>query len=179
MVDLIAKSACEGLLPKDIGGVSLTDASFPVITSIAPFRGKQSAVSDALKTQIGAAFPAPNRTTGKATSRVVWAGRGQAFVLGPKLAPIDGAAMTDQTDAWACVTLEGSQSRDVLARLVPIDLRDEEFKRGHAARTLLNHMNIVIMRTGADRYIVMAFRSMAHTLVHELETAMEGVAARG
>lgn len=179
MVELTAKSACAGLLPKDIGGVTLSESVFDAITSVAPFAGQEGAVSDALKTQVGAAFPAPNRTTGRAGSRVVWSGRGQAMVLGPALAPIKGAALTDQTDAWACVTLDGSGARDVLARLLPIDLRDGTFKRGHAARTQLNHLNVVVMRTGADRYDIMAFRSMAGTLVHDLETAMEGVAARG
>ncbi len=179
MVDLIAKSPCDGLLPKEIGTVSLSETVFEAITSVAPLGGQDKAVSEALKAQIGAALPGPNRTTGKANSRAVWSGRGQVFVLGPSLAPIKGAAMTDQTDAWACVELDGAAARDVLARLVPIDLRDSVFKRGHAARTQLMHMNIVLMRTGADRYGIMAFRSMAGTLVHDLERAMEAVAARG
>lgn len=179
MVDLIAKSPCAGLLPKEIGTLTLTETVYDAITSVTPFKGQAEAVSDALKSQMGAAFPAPNRTTGKAKARAVWSGRGQAMVLGPVLEPIAGAAMTDQTDAWACVALEGSGARDVLARLVPIDLREGAFKRGHAARTQLMHMNVVLMRTGADRYEIMAFRSMAGTLVHDLEIAMEAVAARG
>lgn len=179
MVELIAKSPCEGLLPKEIGSVTLSEDVFDAITSVAPFRGQAKAVSDALKSQIGAALPGANRTTGKAQSRAVWSGRGQALILGPALKPIKGAAMTDQTDAWACVTVEGTDARAVLARLVPIDLRDASFKRGHAARTQVMHMNIVLMRTGAERFGIMAFRSMAGTLVHDLETAMEAVAARG
>lgn len=179
MVELVAISPCAETLPKEIGAVHLSEVVFDAITSVAPLKGQEGAVSDALKAQMGAAFPAPNRTTGSAKKRAVWSGRGQALVLGPKLEPIAGAAMTDQTDAWACVALEGDGARDVLARLVPIDLRDGTFKRGHAARTQLMHMNIVLMRTGANRFGIMAFRSMADTLVHDLETAMEGVAARG
>jgi len=179
VVELIAKSPCDGLLPKEIGTVTLSEDVFDAITSVAPFQGQAKAVSDALKSQIGAALPGPNRTTGKAQSRAVWSGRGQTLVLGPVIKPIAGAAMTDQTDAWVCVSLSGAQARDVLARLVPIDLRDTSFKRGHAARTQLMHMNIVLMRTGAERFGIMAFRSMAGTLVHDLETAMEAVAARG
>lgn len=179
MVELIEKSPCDGMLPKEIGDVTLSEIVFDAITSISPFKGQDKAVSEALKSQMGAALPGANRTTGKAKARAVWSGRGQTLVLGPALTPIDGAAMTDQTDAWACVALEGAGARDVLARLVPIDLRDAVFKRGHAARTQLMHMNIVLMRTGADRYGIMAFRSMAGTLVHDLESAMEAVAARG
>ena len=136
MVDLIAKSPCEGLLPVSFGDVTLREETWDAITSVAPLNVQEAAVSDALKAQIGAEFPKANRMTGKAGARAVFSGRGQALVLGPALAPIAGAAMTDQSDAWACVTLDGPSARDVLARLVPIDLREGAFKRGHAARTL-------------------------------------------
>ena len=179
MVELVAKSACDGLLPVTVGRLTLTEVTFDAITSVVPLKGHESAVSDALKAQMGATFPAPNRTTGKAHERAVWSGAGQALVLGPALDPIDGAAMTDQSDAWACAALDGPSARDVLARLVPVDLRPDQFKTGHAARTQLGHMMCVLMRTGQDRYGIMVFRSMAETMVHELKTAMEGVAARG
>lgn len=179
MAELIATSACAGLLPKTIGEVTLTEVVFDRVTSVAPLKGQEGAVSDALKAQIGAALPKPNRATGRAAARAVFAGQGQTLVLGPSLDPIAGAAMTDQTDAWAAVELDGPSARDVLARLVSVDLRADMFKQGHAARTPIFHMPGVVVRTGADRYLLMTFRSMAGTLVHDLATAMEGVAARG
>jgi len=178
VVELIAKSPCEGLLPKTIGTVTLTEIAFDAVTSVAPFQGQEKPVSDALKAQMGAAFPAANRTTGKAHARAVWSGMGQALVLGVALEPIPGAAMTDQGDAWTCVTLEGDDARAVLARLTPLDLRPAVFKQGHAARTELAHMSAVLMRTGQNRYGIMAFRSMAKTLVHDLTEAMTSVATR-
>lgn len=178
MAELQALTPCAGLCPVNHGDLSLSEVTVEAITSVAPLDRQQDAVSEGLRAQMGAAFPAPNRTTGKAKARAVWSGRGQALVLGPRLDPIAGAAMTDQSDAWACVALEGPGARDVLARLVPVDLGENVFKRGHAARTQLGHMNVVIMRTGADRYGIMAFRSMARTLVHELDEAMRMVAAR-
>ena len=179
MADLIATSACAGLLPKKIGDLTLTEVVFDAVTSVAPLKGQDSAVSDALQGQIGAALPKPNRSTGKAGARVVFSGHGQAFVLGPRLDPIPGAAMTDQTDAWAAVELDGPTVRAALARLVSIDLRPASFKQGHVARTPIYHMPGLVCRISADRYLLMVFRSMAKTLVHDLETAMEAVAARG
>ena len=178
MAELIAKSPLSDLLPLKIGANEIAELSLDAITSIAPFKGQDAAVSDALKTQIGAALPKPNRTTGKANARVVWSGRGQAFVLGPKLDPLPGAATSDQTDGWVSISLKGPGARDVLARITPLDLRETVFKTGHAARSLIGHMHGVILRTGADRYDVMVFRSMADTLVHEMTEAMETVAAR-
>ena len=68
--------------------------------------------------------------------------------------------------------------KDILARLVPIDLRDQAFPDGAAARTLFGHMTAVLMRLGPEHYEVMVFRSMAGTLAHDLKDAMESVAAR-
>ena len=177
MISLIAKSACEGLLPLSYGSATLTEAFSEAITSVMPLKGQDKAVSAALKDAVGAELPGPGRTTGNAGARVVWSGTGQAMVLGPRVT-IAGAAVTDQSDGWACMALEGEDARAVLARLVPLDLRVGVFKSGHAARTLLGHMSCVLMRTGKDRYGLMVFRSMAKTAVHELEIAMKSVAAQ-
>ncbi|MEL6839146.1 MAG: sarcosine oxidase subunit gamma, partial [Pseudomonadota bacterium] len=72
----------------------------------------------------------------------------------------------------------GAGVEDVLARLVPVDLRLATFKTGHTARTMLGHMSVAISRVGAQSFEIMAMRSMAGTLVHELETAMRSVALR-
>jgi sarcosine oxidase subunit gamma len=176
---LEARSACAGLLPLKIGKVRAEEIVFEAVTSVALLAGKEAAVSKALKKQMGAELPAVGTTTGEAHKRIVWAGQEQFFVLGVALEPINGAAMTEQTDAWASAVLDGPGSRDVLARLVPIDLRDAAFPEGKAARTLLGHMQAVLMRTGPERYGIMVFRSMAKTFVHELKEAMETVAALG
>jgi sarcosine oxidase subunit gamma len=46
------------------------------------------------------------------------------------------------------------------------------------ARSALNHMNAVILRTGDYSFEVMVFRSMARTAWHELESTAAMVAAR-
>ena len=67
----------------------------------------------------------------------------------------------------------------MMARLVPVDLRPQVFKRGHTARTELQHMMASITRVGPKTLQIMVFRSFADTLVHDLKRAMEAVAARG
>lgn len=181
VVELIAKSPCAGLLPMTIGGLSLREETPDHITSLAPYRGRQAALGQALQAAHGMGYPAPNRATGKAGSRAVWFGRDMALLIGP--APdatlAEHAALSDQSDAWAVVLLEGAQAEDVLARLVPVDLRRQVFKRGHTARSELKHMMASVTRTGAQVFQIMVMRSMAQTLVHDLKTAMEAVAARG
>ena len=178
MARLIETTPCAGLLPQTIGRVELTEVLASPVTLVAPFAGQQKAVSNALKSAIGVGFPNPNRTLGT-DPRVVWCGMGQALVIGADCPDLTGlAAVVDQSDAWTMVQIKGSDARDVLARLTPIDLRDSQFKRGHTARTLLGHMTVSITRVGASTYDVMAMRSMAGTLVHDLTEAATGVAGR-
>ena len=91
---------------------------------------------------------------------------------------LEGAAVIDQTDAYAVARLEGSDVREVLARLTPLDIRPGHFGTGRTARTLLGHMTAQITPVGPEAFEVMVFRSMAGTLVHDLTRAMGFVAGR-
>ncbi len=179
MTELIAKSPCEGLLPLSIGDVTITEDLPEAMTSLAPFRGREKDLSAGLKAAHGMGLPAPGRAAGKAGARAVWFSQGQVMLVGP--APDtslgDVAILTDQSDAWAVVRLEGVGALGVLARLVPVDLRVGHFRRGHTARTNLAHMMVSLTKIGENAFQIMVFRSMAETLVHDLKTAMEGAAA--
>ena len=177
MADLVALSPAAGLLPLSIGGVTLSEPPIAPITWVAPFKGREAQVSDAFD-EAGLEFPAPNRTTGDGALRAVWAGPGQALVIGDPIAP-EGAATADQSDGWARLRLEGDGVPDVLARLTPVDMRRDVFAVGHAARTLLFHMTATIMRVDEACWEILVFRSMAASAVHDLERAMRMVAARG
>lgn len=180
MVELQAVDAFDGLLPLEIGGVRVAAVDLGVLTSLSPF-GEASAFARTLDEGHGLAVPKPNRAVGKEGARCIWFGMREVLLAGP--AP-DGAlaahaAVVDVSDGWAAVTVQGATAEDVLARLVPVDLRAAHFKRGHTARTQVGHMAASITRTSADTLLVMVFRSMAGTLVTELRHALEGVAARG
>ena len=181
MAELIAKSPLDGMGAVTIGTVTSGEIDLGVLTSIAPRKGQTKVVAAAFKSAHGMAWPAPLRATGKAGARAIWFGRDMILLAGP--IPDTGlaahAALTDQSDAWAAVELSGARVEDVLARIVPIDVSLATFKRGHSARTQIQHMNGSLTRTGTDRFVILVFRSMAGTLSHDLERAMESVAARG
>ncbi|TDK51595.1 sarcosine oxidase subunit gamma [Antarcticimicrobium luteum] len=181
MAELVAKSPCDGVLPLEIGSVAAREEDLGVITALLPYRAQGAALSERLKAAHGMAFPSPNRATGKAGARAIWAGREQALLLGPAPDPglADHAALSDQSDAWTAVRLEGEAAEAVLARLVPVDLRGSVFKRGHTVRSQVAHMAGSVTRVGERAFLILVFRSMAATLVHDLKTAMEAVAARG
>ena len=178
MARLLERSAAEGLeLPLALGSARLSEAVLGPVTSIAPFRGREAAVARALG---GAVLPSPGRIERMGEGRLLWAGPGRALLIGrPAPEGLSGiAAAVDQGDGIAAVLLEGPASRDVLARLVPLDLRDRSFPEGATARTLLNHMAVTLSRLGPEAWEVLAMRSMATTLVREIAEAMRHLAGR-
>jgi len=147
------------------------------ITSIALLPDAAKGVTKALKA-LGLTFPKPLHFVEKSGARIVWTGRDQAFLIGVAPPELGGAAVTDQSDGWTVLAVTGAAAVDVLARLVPMDLRLATFPVGRVLRTQVNHMNAVILRTGDYAIEIMVFRSMARTAWHEIQTAMEMVAAR-
>ena len=163
MADLIARTPLAELLPVTIGSVTMTEVVHDRLTLIAPFRRREVP-----------GFPAPNRTT----ETMIWVGQGQALCIGVPPDLDDAVAQTDQSDAYAIARMEGKAAEDVLARLVPVDLRLPGFAVGHTVRTLLGHMTASVTRRGPQAFEVMVMRSMAQTLVHDLSRAAQGVALR-
>lgn len=177
MPEIIAKLPL-GAAPVTHGTVTLAEWALPRITSVAPFQGQDKAVAKALKT-MGLAFPLPgDASVSKGLGTLIWTGRGQAFLLEADPAPLTGiAALTDQSDGWCGLMLTGAGAVDVLARLMPVDLRLSVFPVGKVLRTGLNHMNAVVWRQD-DGFVLLVFRSMARTAWHELSEAMQTTEAR-
>ena len=176
MARLLERTPCAGLgLPVTLDGAVLSEVVLGPVTSIAPFAGQAGAVAAAL----GAPLPPPGQVVALDGGRLLWTGPGRALLIGRAAPDLSGlAAVVEQGDGMACVVLDGPAARDVLARLVPLDLRDHSFPEGATARTLLNHLAVTLTRVGKDAYEVIAMRSMAATLVRELREAMEHIRAR-
>jgi len=165
--ELIAKTALAGTPPVTHGSVTLSEAVLGPITSIAAFAAHRQAVAHRL-----GRFPPPNSHA----EGLVWTGPDQCFLIGrpaPDLAGI--AAVTDQSGGWAALRVAGAGAAQALMRLIPLDL--DAMTPGQAARTPLNHMQMVLMRDDQG-FLLLVFRSMARTAWHEIETAMRALAAR-
>jgi heterotetrameric sarcosine oxidase gamma subunit len=158
--------------PHEAGDARLSPVDPGPITLVALYPGQSVDVS-------GMGFPAPGKAILTGDAALVWTGRAQALLIGapaPDLPP-DAAAVTDQTDGWACLSLTGQGAEAVLARLVALDLRESVFPQGTAARTTLNHLPMVLWRDDAG-FRMLFYRSMARTAWHDLTQAMAGVQAR-
>jgi len=158
---LIAKTPCDGVLPLKIGTLTLEEVVIDKAVSVAPFKGQEKTVAAAMPV----AFPKPNRVSGT-DPRAIWIGPGQALLIGGEVSDVP-AAVVDQTDGIAVVRISGAQVKDVLARQVPVDVA--AMKPGHTARTLIGHMTGSVTCVGRDKFELIVMRSMAGTLVHDLE----------
>jgi len=181
VVELTPKTPFGGMAPLRIGAATLSELDLGHLTSVAPYRGRDAKLSAALKAAHGIAAPGPGRMTAKAGTRAIWFGQRLVLLVGPEPDPAlaEHAALSDQSDGWACALLEGRDAAAVLARLTPLDLRAGVFKRGHTARTDLRQMMASVTKLGESAFQIMVFRAFARTLLHDLRAAMEGVAARG
>ena len=169
MTELAARGPGAGRFPIAAGAARAEEAPWTGIHAVAPFAGREDEVRAAL-----GGWPEPGRWIEAGDRRIAWSGLGQALVLGD-VPEVPGAAVVDQSDAWCRVVLAGPGAGDVLARLAPVDAA--AMGPGEAARTLLGHMNALILRT-EEGWELMVFRSMAGTLAHDLGRSMRGVAAR-
>ena len=159
----------------------LQEMPMGAIWAVMPYHGQTGAVSSALEEAQGLSWPKPGTFTEAGALRLAWSGRAQAMLMGatPPDALSGLAGLSDQSDAWTHLAVTGAGSTEVLCRLVPVDLSLAACPVGSSLRTSLGHMSAMILRTGSDRFELLAFRSMAGTMVHELDRAMRMVAARG
>ncbi|QOL80717.1 sarcosine oxidase subunit gamma [Pseudooceanicola spongiae] len=162
----------------EVCGTSIRVPPMRPLTSLMP--GASQGLGQALKKHHGLTLPEPGQRTLSDTAECLWFGHRQYLLVGVR--PADSltevATLTDQSDAWSTVLLDGPLARDVLARLCPLDLRDAAFPMHATARSEIRHMMACITRVSADGFRLMVFRSMADTLLHDLREALAMRAAR-
>jgi sarcosine oxidase subunit gamma len=174
VAELAPRDAFAGLsLPLAAGEARLAALPWVQRTAVAPFAGREEAVAAAL----GAALPPPNASGRRGGGRILWAGAGLWLVEGERPDLAADALATDASDAWAGLLLDGRDAREVLARLVPLDLDPAGFPPAAVARSLLRHVPLILLAAEGG-FELLVPRSCAGTAVKELATAMRAVAAR-
>ena len=165
MAKLIATGPFDGRLPLEGRGVVVEAADFEPMTLVIAARGTAPKVS-------GLTFPEPGEVRSSGTKRLIWMGPGQALLCGAEAPKAEPLVTMDHSDAWAVARVSGDAGPDVLSRLVPLDLRVTVFPVGSTARTLIGHMTGSVIRIDEITLDLIVMRSMAGTLVHDLERAL-------
>jgi len=179
VIKLLEKSAADGLLPIKVSNNSIVEVDDLILTSISPLKNKADKLADLLKKSHGLSLPNKGRSTGREGVRALWFGQ-HTLLVGPRP---DGklskfGVVTDQSDAWVALRMNGDLIDNALMGLCPIDLRMKAFKRGYVVRTSLQHVNVTLHRIGPTTIDLYGFRSMAQTICHELKSSLTTINAR-
>jgi len=180
VVELSPQSPFRDPLPFKQGRASLTENQPEYISAIMPHQGQETALSAVLKKVHDLSLPPAGQSSANKHLRLLWAGRGTYFLVGekpPDRALARVASLVDQSDGWCSLSLDGEDAAEVLARLSPLDLRLKVFKPGNTARSELQHMMALYLRTRSG-FEIMVMRSFAHSALHHLKEAMTSVAAQ-
>jgi sarcosine oxidase, subunit gamma len=90
---------------------------------------------------------------------------------GTALATVTGlpVAITEVSERSVCLIVEGARAAEVLAAGCPLDL--DRFALGRVTRTVFETVEIILFRTGDERFEVEVWRSFAPWLWTAVETA--------
>lgn len=81
------------------------------------------------------------------------------------------ASISDQADSRLLLEVSGRNAREMLAKLVPVDLHPRAFRPDDTAMTLFGHIAGQITRIdAAATYELMVFRGFAESFLHDVMT---------
>ena len=145
--------------------------------SVAVPRGGATALALALHEHAGLAPPDPGCWIGDDALALLWSAPGQFLAVGDAAATqrlataLKGRALLiDLTGARVVVRLSGVSARDILARVVPLDLHPRVMRPGSVASTVAAHIGVQIWQIDdAPSYDIAAPVSYAGSLLRALE----------
>ena len=167
-------------------GAQLLEEAGAAMAAVTIRNGREKAFAKAFAKTFGGSPPGPTGAVAAKGQTVVASAQGQVFVLmettpAELLANLEKAfastaTVTDQSDGWARLALTGPRAVEALERLAMVDLSDEAFGVGSAARTVFEHCTAILIRGRpaqgeSRRYTILTPRSSAASLLHALTTS--------
>lgn len=118
-----------------------------------------SAVAGPLPETVGIALAHDGRLLMRVGPAQIWIIGPEADDL-PERLPAD-CAVTPLSHSRTRIGLSGAPAREVLAKLIPIDLHPRVFGPGHFAMTGIHHTPVTVHCTDADSFDIYAMRTFA------------------
>lgn len=172
---------------KVFGDITLKAPADLALVSIALPLGGEDAAQKAITAAYGCALPGVGKAcaTPKRAAHLLRLGVDQGFVMFEHTAPdaervvakaLKGAAYTtDQTDVWTALDIAGPGARMALERICPLDLHDDAFAIMDVARTTMEHLGVIILRTDQQSWRLLSASSSASSFLHAVETSIKNV----
>jgi sarcosine oxidase subunit gamma len=140
-------------------------------------KGQADALAAAVRAAFGLALPKTPTLVREGGVAFVGMGPGQwltfrdgsddgaAFESDLRAALADTASVSDQTDARVGVRAGGPRVREMLAKLLPIDLHPLVFPQGSAASSVMGHISVtVVLADSVPTFEILVSRSYADSL---------------
>lgn len=168
-------------------GIVLEEIPDLAIVSIATPLGAEQVLADAINDGFGTTPPKVGASTQSRDGRTRFLGIApdQTFAVfihdGPDARDVvdrvlgDAGYTTDQTDVWVALRINGPRAISALERICPIDLHPHAFPEGAAARTVMEHLGTIVLRDGAESFVLLSARSSAESFLHAVETSIFNV----
>lgn len=165
------------------GNTSLHEVVDTSIYSIALALQPDAALAS-IRSKLGVDWPVTGQSTqnADASNRLLGLQSDQVFALVTGKASEAGLPeldesvyVTDQSDSWAGLVIDGPMSRTALERVCPIDLHPSVFPVGQVTRTTMEHLAVIILSDAENRFLLLSPASSAHSFLHAVETSLHNV----
>ena len=83
--------------------------------------------------------------------------------------------ITEQSDAWSGIKVSGQNVISCLERICPINLSIDAFGVNCFARTIMDHLNTIIIRTKKNEFELFSASSSAKSFLHAVETSAQNI----
>ena len=83
--------------------------------------------------------------------------------------------ITEQSDAWVGIEISGMTAQSCLERICQLDLSAKSFSIGTAVRTLMEHLNVLIIKTSEEGFLLFSASSSAKSFLEAVETSARNV----
>jgi len=83
------------------------------------------------------------------------------------------AYLTDQSDSWAILDVQGPLALPAMERICMLDL--ESMTSTQVARTMMEHLSVIVEKSGQHHLILYSPRSSAADFLHAVTTSLENV----
>ena len=161
-----------------IAGCTLRERPEIALTSLDCPLGGDSAFDAMLRERFAVSRPEPTRSNVTGNIRAVSLSPDQVLLMHPvdfEIEEGDAAYATEQTGSWCVIELSGERAQNALRRVCPIDLHESTFPAGASARTVMEHMGAIVIRTGDTSFLLLSASSSALSFWHALEQSLANI----
>ena len=176
--------------PLDGRSITIDNTSLWVVSgrplySLSVPLGNDAAFETALSTSLSLTRPAAGQYHDADAFRLCGLAQEQFFLMGLKAETPDERALksrlqdaayvTDQSDSWVMLQINGENALRAMERISPIDLSPSTFPTGSIARTSMEHLSAIVMAEDDATLTLLSPISSAESFWHAVEQSLTNV----